>query len=154
MLLCWPLSMRPRHYDRFVLIGLCWLYGRSEFPPPPPKKLVLAVTGTAFPSLQGPYYQLYGLKGPSGCVSDYIKLEPPTGRLALQCRYTLLAGGGNRGAGGCNEVAVPLCTQLTKYVTSSISHADSDTCEVSGECRVSLRSAPKFAWAQPQHQLA
>ncbi len=28
--------MRPRHYDRFVLIGLCWLYGRSEFPPPPP----------------------------------------------------------------------------------------------------------------------
>ncbi len=36
MLLCWPLSMRPRHYDRFVLIGLCWLYGRSEFPPPPP----------------------------------------------------------------------------------------------------------------------
>ncbi len=33
---CWPLSMRPRHYDRFVLIGLCWLYGRSEFPPPPP----------------------------------------------------------------------------------------------------------------------
>ncbi len=33
---CWPLSMRPRHYDRFVLIGLCWLYGRSESPPPPP----------------------------------------------------------------------------------------------------------------------
>ncbi len=30
----WPLSMRPRHYDRFVLIGLCWLHGRSEFPPP------------------------------------------------------------------------------------------------------------------------
>ncbi len=27
--------MRPRHYDRLVLIGLCWLYGRSEFPPPP-----------------------------------------------------------------------------------------------------------------------
>ncbi len=26
--------MRPRHYDRFVLIGLCWLYGRGEFPPP------------------------------------------------------------------------------------------------------------------------
>ncbi len=26
--------MRPRHYDRFVLIGLCWLYGRSEVPPP------------------------------------------------------------------------------------------------------------------------
>ncbi len=36
MLLSWPLSVRPRHYDRFVLIGLCWLYGRSEFPPPPP----------------------------------------------------------------------------------------------------------------------
>ncbi len=35
VLLCWPLSMRPRRYDRFVLIGLCWLYGRSEFPPPP-----------------------------------------------------------------------------------------------------------------------
>ena len=28
--------MRPRHDDRFVLIGLCWLYGRSEYPPPPP----------------------------------------------------------------------------------------------------------------------
>ena len=28
--------MRPRHDDGFVLIGLCWLYGRSEFPPPPP----------------------------------------------------------------------------------------------------------------------
>ncbi len=40
--------MRPRHYDRFVLIGLCWLYGRSEFPPPQP---ALAVTGTAFPFL-------------------------------------------------------------------------------------------------------
>ncbi len=26
------------HHDRFVLIGLCWLYGRSEFPPPPPYK--------------------------------------------------------------------------------------------------------------------
>ncbi len=26
--------MRPRQHDRFVLIGLCWLYGRSEFPPP------------------------------------------------------------------------------------------------------------------------
>ncbi len=23
--------MRPRQHDRFVLIGLCWLYGRSEF---------------------------------------------------------------------------------------------------------------------------
>ena len=34
MLLCWPLSMRSRHHDRFVLIGLCWLYGRNEFPPP------------------------------------------------------------------------------------------------------------------------
>ncbi len=33
--------MRPRHYDRFVLIGLCWLYGRSEFPPPPPPPLHL-----------------------------------------------------------------------------------------------------------------
>ena len=36
MLLYWPLSMRPGQHDRFVLIGLCWLYGRSEFPPPPP----------------------------------------------------------------------------------------------------------------------
>ncbi len=25
----------PRQHDRFVLIGLCWLYGRSEYPPPP-----------------------------------------------------------------------------------------------------------------------
>ncbi len=23
-------------HDRFALIGLCWLYGRSDFPPPPP----------------------------------------------------------------------------------------------------------------------
>ncbi len=30
--------MRPRHYDRFVLVGLCWLYGRSEFPPPLPRR--------------------------------------------------------------------------------------------------------------------
>ncbi len=30
-----PLSIRPRQHDRFVLIGLCWLYGRSEFPPLP-----------------------------------------------------------------------------------------------------------------------
>ncbi len=36
VLLCWPLSMRPRQHDRFVLIGLCWLYGRSDFSPPPP----------------------------------------------------------------------------------------------------------------------
>ncbi len=36
VLLFWPLSMRPRQHDRFVLIGLCWLYGRSEFPPPRP----------------------------------------------------------------------------------------------------------------------
>ncbi len=33
--------MRPRHYDRFVLIGLCWLYGRSEFPPPQQQSHVL-----------------------------------------------------------------------------------------------------------------
>ncbi len=26
----------PLELDRFVLIGLCWLYGRSEFSPPPP----------------------------------------------------------------------------------------------------------------------
>ncbi len=31
--------MRPRHYDRFVLIGLCWRCGRSEFSPPPPPEL-------------------------------------------------------------------------------------------------------------------
>ncbi len=29
--LYWPLSMRPRHHDRFVPIGLCWLNGRSGF---------------------------------------------------------------------------------------------------------------------------
>ncbi len=29
-LLCWPLSMRPGHHDRFVLIGLCWLNGRGK----------------------------------------------------------------------------------------------------------------------------
>ncbi len=37
VLLYWPLSVRPRQHDRFVLIGLCWLYGRSEFPPSPPQ---------------------------------------------------------------------------------------------------------------------
>ncbi len=26
VLLCWPFSMRRRQQDRFVLIGLCWLY--------------------------------------------------------------------------------------------------------------------------------
>ena len=31
--------MRSRQHDRFVLIGLCWLYGRSELPPPPPRTL-------------------------------------------------------------------------------------------------------------------
>ncbi len=35
-LLYWPLSMRPQQHDGFVLIGLCWLYGRNEVPPPPP----------------------------------------------------------------------------------------------------------------------
>ncbi len=34
VLLCWPLSKMLRQHDRFVLIGLCWLYGRSEFPTP------------------------------------------------------------------------------------------------------------------------
>ncbi len=34
--------MRARQHDRFVLIGLCWLYGRSEFPPPPWSILVLS----------------------------------------------------------------------------------------------------------------
>ncbi len=38
VLLCWPLSMRPRQHDRFVLIGLGWLYGLSKFPPPPHAK--------------------------------------------------------------------------------------------------------------------
>ncbi len=27
--------MRPRQHGRFVLIGLCWLYERSDFYPPP-----------------------------------------------------------------------------------------------------------------------
>ncbi len=35
VLLYWSLSMRPRQHGRFVLIGLCWLYGRSAFSPPP-----------------------------------------------------------------------------------------------------------------------
>ncbi len=34
--LAWPSSKRPRHPAKFVLIGLCWLYGRSETPTPPP----------------------------------------------------------------------------------------------------------------------
>ncbi len=34
--------MRPRRYERFVLIGLCWLYGRSEFPLPPAPMLAIA----------------------------------------------------------------------------------------------------------------
>ncbi len=29
------LNLHESCHDRFVLIGLCWLYGRSEFPPPP-----------------------------------------------------------------------------------------------------------------------
>ncbi len=37
--------MRPRHYDRFVLIGLCWLYGRSEFPPPSQLLHLILATG-------------------------------------------------------------------------------------------------------------
>ncbi len=40
VLLCWPLSMRPRQHDRFVHIGLCWLYGRGEFPPPFPPEFL------------------------------------------------------------------------------------------------------------------
>ena len=32
--------MRPRQHDRFVLIGLCWLYGRSDLPPHPPPPTV------------------------------------------------------------------------------------------------------------------
>ncbi len=35
VLLYWPLSNRPRHHDKLVLVGLCWLYGRGEVPPPP-----------------------------------------------------------------------------------------------------------------------
>ncbi len=35
VLLYWTLSRRPRHHDRFLLIGLCWLWGCCEFPPPP-----------------------------------------------------------------------------------------------------------------------
>ncbi len=31
---------RPRQHDRFVLVGLCWLYGRSELPPPPPSLIL------------------------------------------------------------------------------------------------------------------
>ncbi len=46
VLLCWTLSMRPRQHDRFVLKGLCWLYGRSEFSPP----LVLIAQGLKPPS--------------------------------------------------------------------------------------------------------
>ncbi len=33
VLLCWPLSNRPRHHARFVPIGLCWLYECRETPP-------------------------------------------------------------------------------------------------------------------------
>ncbi len=39
-LLCWPLSMRPRQHDRFVFVGLCWLYRRNKFPPPPVSAIV------------------------------------------------------------------------------------------------------------------
>ncbi len=46
--LCWPLSMRPRQHDRIVLIGLCWLYGRSEFSPPPPLGSVWTQVRTNF----------------------------------------------------------------------------------------------------------
>ncbi len=33
VLLCWPLSNRPRHHHRCVLIGPCWLYVSSQCPP-------------------------------------------------------------------------------------------------------------------------
>ena len=29
------MTVKPRQHDRFVLIGLCWLCGRSEIPLPP-----------------------------------------------------------------------------------------------------------------------
>ncbi len=32
----WPLSKRPRQHDKFVLIGICRLYGRNELTPPSP----------------------------------------------------------------------------------------------------------------------
>ncbi len=34
VLLYWPLSKRPRPHEGFILIGICWLYGLGEFPPP------------------------------------------------------------------------------------------------------------------------
>ncbi len=29
-------TVNEAQHDRFVLISLCWLYGRGELPPPPP----------------------------------------------------------------------------------------------------------------------
>ncbi len=36
VLCCWPLSRMPRHYGRFVLIGLMWLCSYSDIPSYPP----------------------------------------------------------------------------------------------------------------------
>ncbi len=43
VLLYWPLSERAKNHDRFVLIGVCWQYGRSDFtrPPPPHQRSML-----------------------------------------------------------------------------------------------------------------
>ncbi len=43
-----PPPKRPRHHDRFDLIGLCWLYGRSELPPPMKGKSVTYQSLTNF----------------------------------------------------------------------------------------------------------
>ncbi len=41
-------SRSLRRHDRFVVIGLCWLYGSSEFPPPPaPSDVTAGPVGAA-----------------------------------------------------------------------------------------------------------
>ncbi len=43
----------PRQHDRFVLIGLCWLYGRNEIPPPQSLPLKMnPVPGKSFSTLE------------------------------------------------------------------------------------------------------
>ncbi len=74
VLLCWPLSVRPRQHEKFALIGLCWLYGRSEFPPPPPQARWLW-TRWACPAAAFPRTIAHGL---NNCQPSLMTVEGPS----------------------------------------------------------------------------
>ncbi len=79
---------------RFVLIGLCWLYGRSEFPPAPPPIDVLASTLT-FPY----FHQLQG--GGGNSLRSYSQQRPK--RTNLSCCLGLIDNGQHREVGEAEE---------------------------------------------------